>query len=313
MTILQESRLSMYFGFKDFQVGYTTITNALPNYSANSTIFLNTIPLIQNVAEQQKMSKKGIAVNKNLLKENLIVITADYARKLSAYAKFTNNTVLAKEVSFTVSKLKQAPDTAVKDYAQIVYDRAQPIAKILAPYGITAASQTELLTAITNYNNTIGKPVAGKVELSQYTKQLVELFKTAENALANMDLAVEIVRLTQPNFYNGYKSARKVIVMGTGTLSVNGLVTDATSGEPIKGATVLFSLENANALTKGSKSLNTSSVTKKTADKGGFKIKSLPAGTYNATVKKVGYTDQIVTVYINDGEMSEVNVSIAKN
>lgn len=313
MTILQESRLSMYFGFKDFQANYTAITNPLPNYSANSTIFLNTIPLLQNVAEQQKMSKKGIAENKNLLKEKLIITTADYARKLSAYAKFTNNPILAKEVSFTESKLKQVPDTAVKDYAQIVYDRAQPIVGTLATYGITAATQTALLAAIVSYNNSIGKPIAGKVESSQYTKQLVTLFNTAETALSNMDAAVEIVRLSQPNFYNGYKSARKVIVMGTGSLSVNGLVTDAESGEPIKGVTVLFSLDSANTLVKGSKSLNSSVVTKKTADKGGFKIKSLPAGTYNVTVKKVGYTDQIVTVYVNDGEMSDVNVSIAKN
>jgi hypothetical protein len=171
MTNQQESRLSMYFTFRDYQVPYTVITNALPNYSANSTIFLNTIPQIQSISEQQKMSKKGLADGKNQLKDTLIVMTADYARKLSAYAKFTNNPTLAQEVKFSEGKLKQVADTAVKDYAQIVYDRAQPIVASLATYGITAATQTSLLNAITAYNASIGKPGVVRTERIQATKQ----------------------------------------------------------------------------------------------------------------------------------------------
>ncbi|MHB9019792.1 MAG: carboxypeptidase-like regulatory domain-containing protein [Minisyncoccota bacterium] len=308
MTSPQESRLSMYLTFKEYQAPYTTITNALPNYPANSTILLNTIPQIQAIAEQQKMSKKGITDGKNSLKESLIVTAADYARKLGAYAKFTNNATLAQEVKFTESKLRQVADTAVKDYAQIVYDRAQPIVASLATYGITAATQTALLAAITAYNASIGKPGAGRSEGTQITKQLVALFKTADTALANMDAAVEIVRLTQVNFYNGYKSARKVIETGAGSLSVKGMVTDAKTGAPLKGVTVSFALDGGMAKAKAAN--NKPDVVKKTADKGGFNIKSLPAGTYQVTLKKVGYADQVVTISVNDGEMTELNISL---
>ena len=307
MTGPQESRFSMYLTFKEYQAPYTTITNALPNYTANSTIFLNTILQIQAISEQQKMSKKGITVGKNSLKESLIVTAADYSRKLGAYAKFTNNATLEQEVKFTASKLKQVADTAVKDYAQIVYDRAQPIVASLATYGITAATQTALLAAITAYNASLGKPGAGRSEGTKTTKQLVALFKTADTALANMDTAVEIVRLTQVSFYNGYKSARKVIETGVGRLSVKGMVTDANTGEPVKGVTVTFTLEGGLAKAKGASSKP--DVVKKTADKGGFNIKSLPSGTYQVTLKKAGYADQVITVSVNDGEMTELNVS----
>lgn len=310
MTNPQESRLSMYLTFKDYQAPYTTITNALPNYSANSTIFLNTIPQIQALSEQQKMSKKGITDGKNSLKENLIVMAADYARKLGAYAKFTNNATLAQEVKFTESKLRQVADTAVKDYAQIVYDRAQPIVASLATYGITAATQTTLASAITAYNASIGKPGAGRSEGTQITKQLATLFKTADAALANMDAAVEIVRLTQVNFYNGYKSARKVIETGVGTLSVKGMVTDAQTGAPVKGVTVSFSLDGGLSKAKGATS--TPDVVKKTADKGGFNIKSLASGTYQVTLKKAGYADQVITASVNDGEMTIVDAKLDK-
>lgn len=311
MTNQQESRLSMYLTFRDFQASYTAITNPLPNYTTNSTTFVNTIPQIQAIAEQQKISKKGITDIKNNLKETLIVMTADYARKLGVYAKFTNNATLAQEVKFSESKLRQIADTAVKDYAQIVYDRAQTNVAALATYGITAATQTTLLNAINAYNASIGKPGVSRNESGQNTKQLEALFKTADAALANMDAAVEIVRLTQVA-YNSYKNARKVIETGIGSLAVKGLVTDAVSGEPLKGVTLSFSLEGNNGLAKAAKAA-TESVVKKTAEKGGFNIKTLPSGMYSVTIKKVGYVDQVVTVAVADGDLTELNVQLSKN
>lgn len=312
MTNQQESRLSMYLTFRDFQASYTAITNPLPNYTTNSTTFVNTIPQIQAIAEQQKISKKGVTDNKNNLKETLIVMTADYARKLGVYAKFTNNATLAQEVKFSESKLRQIADTAVKDYAQIVYDRAQTNVAALATYGITAATQTTLLNAINAYNASIGKPGVSRNESGQNTKQLEALFKTADAALANMDAAVEIVRLTQVAFYNSYKNARKVIETGIGSLAVKGLVTDAVSGEPLKGVTLSFSLEGNNGLAKAAKAA-TESVVKKTAEKGGFNIKTLPSGMYSVTIKKVGYVDQVITVAVADGDLTELNVQLSKN
>ena len=311
MTNQEESRLSMYLTFKDFQASYTAITNPLPNYSANSTIFLNIIPQIQMYSQLQKTSKKGVTEGKNQLRENLIVTAADYFRKLGTYAKFTNNATLAQEVKITESKLRQAPDTAVKDYAQIAYDRAQTNVAALASYGITAATQTSFLAAISAYNATIGKPGVSRTESGQTTKQLKALFKTADTALANMDAAVEIVRLTQVNFYNGYQKARKIIYTGIGSLAVKGMVTDAACGEPLKGVTVSFSLDGAAVKAKA---INAKpDVVKKTAEKGGFNIKTLPAGIYAVTIKKNGFADQVTTIAVSDGEMSELNVQLSKS
>lgn len=311
MTNQEESRLSMYLTFKDYQAGYTAITNPLPNYSANSTIFLNTIPQIQVYSQLQKTSKKGVTDNKNTLKDSLIVLTADYFRKLGAFAKFTNNATLAQEVNVSEGKLKQVADTAVKDYGQIAYDRAQTNLAALAAYGITAATQTALLNNITSYNASLGKPGVSRTESGQTTKQLKALFKTADAALANMDAAVEIVRLTQPNFYAGYQKARKIIYTGIGSLAVKALVTDASSGEPIKGVTVSFSINGVAAKAKDAN--GKPDLVKKTAEKGGFNVKTLPAGVYHVTIKKNGYADQVTTVAISDGEMSELNVQLTKN
>lgn len=311
MTNQEESRLSMYLKFKDFQAGYTAITSPLPNYSANSTIFLNAIPQIQAYSQLQKTSKKGVTAGKNQNKETLIVMTADYFRKLTVFAKFTNNTTLADEVKITEGKLRQVADTAVKDYAQIAYDRAQANLASLATYGISAATQTTLQAAISAYNASIGKPGASRTESGKNTQQLKALFKTVDTALANMDAAVEIVRLTQPDFYKAYHNARKVVYTGTGSLAVKALVTDAATGEPLKGVMVSFSLDGAAVKTKAASAKP--DLVKKTAEKGRFNIKTMPAGIYIVTLNKNGYADHTTTIAVSDGEMSELNVQLTKN
>jgi len=45
---------------------------------------------------------------------------------------------------------------------------------------------------------------------------------------------------THANFYNGYKTARKIIETGTSSLSLKGVITDAATGEPLKGVTINF-------------------------------------------------------------------------
>lgn len=137
------------------------------------------------------------------------------------------------------------------------------------------------------------------------------MFKTAETALANMDAAVEIVRVSQPAFYTGYKNARKVVETGIGSLAVKGLVTDAATGELIKGASLSFVLDGNGTKVK---SANTAeAIVKKTAEKGGFNIKSLPAGMYTVTIKKVGYAEQVATVAVADDELAEVDIQLVKN
>jgi len=312
MTYRQENRLSMYLSFKDFHSAYTAITDPLPNYATNTALFVKTILEIQGIAEQQKTSKKGFTDVKNKNRELLVVTAADYARKLGVYAKFANNAVLAQQIRFSKSKIRNAPDTAVRDYAQIVYDRAQAHIIDLEAYGISVNSQTALLRAISDYNAVIGKPGANRTEGGQITRQLENLFKAADTALASMDAAVEIVRLTQPEFYISYKNARKIISTRASSLAVKGSVIDALSSKPIKGASLSFSVDSGNGLAKGAVK-STVSVVKKSAEKGGFKIKSIPSGMYLLLVKKTGYADHMATVAIADGELMKLDIQLSKN
>lgn len=302
MTSKEEDRLIMFLTLCRYLVNYPEITIKLPNFATNFQIFNNAVLDIQKNAEEQKFSMKGITQVKNQLKEDLTVLTADYVRKLGAYAKFNHNTPLADEVNVSESKLRQMADAVIKTYSQQIYNLTQPLVAQLAEYGIDAEKQTKLAGLIEAYNQSLGTPGVERSESAQLTKQRNALFTTAETALENIDTAVEIIKLTQVDFYNGYKSARKVIERGAGTLAVKGFVSDAQTGAATKGVSVSFCIDGQTDVV----------LKKKTADKGGFTVKNLAAGVYKVCFKKNGYAEQTVTVVVNSREMTNLKISLQK-
>lgn len=310
MTSEQESRFSMQLVTRDFLIVNAPITATLPNYAGFFTAVNNGITQIQVIREQQEFDKTGIAVNKTQLKTSLISLAIDVSRKVVAYATIANNSILLKEVKYTESDLKKSADTILKDRCQVIYDRANSNLAALATYGVTAAILTNLLNALTAYNTSIPKPRLGIADKKLATEQLAALLKSVDDNLAKIDALVEIVRITQANFYSGYKTARKIVETGVGSLSAKGKITDSVSGAGLKGATITFTSET------GARNAKTGNafvpVVKKSADLGGFNIKTLPEGSYNVTITKPGYKDAIVTVYVTNGELSVVDVVMEK-
>jgi hypothetical protein len=261
------------------------------------------------IIETQAADISGTTADKNVLKEDLIVPAADTARKLVAFAKLTNNQKLQKEISYTDSDLRRMPNAILPDTAKLIYDRAQVNLPLMVNYLVTVETQTVLLKAITDYKLVMVSPRVEKVSQVQTTKQLSELFVAGDKALANMDAVVEIVRVSQPYFYMGYKLARKVIESGNTKLTVKGLVTDAQTGDPVKGVILSFWLDGDAMKTTAT---GEPSLMKKTATKGGFNVNSLAAGTYKVILQKVGYAEQSQTIFVNDGELTTMNVQLTK-
>jgi hypothetical protein len=308
MTTNQEVKLNMYLAVRNFVIANETITKELPNFTTSYAILLNTIGEIQAIAELQKVDKKGLAIAKNKLKKTLITMAADNSRKISAFAKFTGDNKLFNETKFSESDFVRMSDVALKDYMQIVYNKVEANIGSLAEYGVTPDSQKIFNDTIVSYNALLSTPRTGIAEKSKATKKLAVLFATADSAVENMDFAVGIIKLKQPDFFNGYTTSRKLVDTSAGNLALKATATDLKNGEPVKG--VLFTFKNDGM--KGTNSGGNGEISKKTAEKGSFYIKSMPAGNYKVLVQKPGYKDQEVSVSISDGERSDLNVVLEK-
>lgn len=309
MKTKQENRFSMYLAVADFCEKHTGITATLPNFSINLSELKTTNEQIHGIVKTQAANITGTTAGKTNARENLIVLTADTSRKLVAYATLNKNQELATEIKYTESYLRHLPDTTLAVVPKLIYERAQDHLAALAVYMVTPETQAALLQAMDDYMLAMTAPRIKKVALGQAVKQLEALFAAGDEALAAMDVVVEIVRLTAPDFYAGYKLVRKIVESGSGKLAVKGLVTETLSGEPVPGVTISFWPDGDVLKTAAT---GEASLVKKSAPKGGFNVSSLPAGTYRVSLQKPGYAEQTLTVFVNDGELTTVDVKLAK-
>lgn len=306
MNSKQEIKLTMYLSANGFMVSHLEETKDLPDFTKNLDEFGRTISDIQSVAEVQKTDKKGLTVQKRVFREKLRSDALDASFKLNAFARFTGNIPLQSEVSMTKSKLNRATDTGLRDYARIIYDRAQASLNELAPYGITSSTQEQFLNAIENYNASISGPRLGITEKTQATDLLTAYFEKADLLLDNLDAAIGIIRLSNPQFVNGYESARRLVTTGKTYMSLKALAVDLLTGALIQGANFSF-VHNGN----GNGSAN-GKFMKKTADKGIFFLKNIPEGIYQVKISKPGYKEKETSVVISDSKMAELKVELEK-
>ena len=305
MTRPQESQFNMFQGVDGYLTPNSELTKDLPEFPENLVTFRNNITEIHRISELQNFDKTGFAREKKQLRQVLQLLAWDNSQKLSAYARLTNNEVLLKEVRFTKSDLKEANETLLKDYAKMVYDRAQSNLGSLGAYGITEETQTVLINSINSFNASVIKPRLGITEKSDATRQLAVLFKETGIVLEKIDSVINILMLKQPNFYNRYKEIRRVVVTGTGSVALKAKAVQLPGGTPLKGVKFTFKPD-------GGMITGTGELSKKTADKGIFYLKSIPEGTYKVKITRTGFKEKEVTVSVVPGEMAQVYVELEK-
>ena len=311
MNAYQRVKLTMYLVVRDYLAAFAAITAAIPNLSVYITSYLASILQIQVLAEQQMLDKKGSTGYKTSIKKSLITQAVDISSKVYAYAKYTNNMLLMSEVKATSSQLSHLADVDLKSAAQAIYDLTQTNIAALAPYGLTAATQTSYQNAINLFVSNLTKPRLTIADHKQITQQLAALFDATDATLLNMKILVNTQKISQPNFYNGFHGAMKLNRTDKSSVSLKALAIDYDTKEPIQGVSFVFKLDyEASQIIKPAVPYE---IEKLTAEKGGFRIKSMPDGVYQVRVYKIGYQEQNITVVVNSDQLTVVKVELKRN
>lgn len=308
MTNQQENYLKMQ-GTLDMSFdNYTDIVSNLPMFMSSKEKIKTSTQKINVLAVEQNNNKLGITAVKNSFKIKLHQITIETNSKLTPYAAFTGDIQLQKDCARCASKIKELSALALGHYAQLIYNKAQIHLKNLADYNINESTQQELLTTINAYLNSLSEAKLKQNQQVQITQQIKAQFIIIKEALATMDKSVEIVRHTHPEFYAHYKKARHIVNHGKGSLAISGVVTDAHTGEPLKGVQITFSEIN-----NSSRKIGSNVLVKKSAEKGQFRIKNLPPGEYAITAEKNGYIQHVATLVVAEGQKQKLNIQLAMN
>ena len=310
MTSKQNSIQKMSLSTVVYLVPCTVQIALIPNFSALLTTVQSLNTQLQVAQELQEFNKSGFAENKNLVRLSLINLAIDVVRRVVVYATNTSNTVLRAEMNYTESGLKRSSDMDLKAQCLVIYDRANTNATVLASYGITAVMLAGLQTAITNFITAIPKVRVGGTDTNQSTQQIEFLFQSLADTYTKMDVGVEMLKISQPNFYNEYKKVRKIINTSPLSLALKAQAQDAMTGEAL--ANVTFRFVPAGNILKSGSTGGAKPLVKKTATKGGLKQRNMAEGAYHVVISKLGYKDKTETVNIINGETTMVEVMLDK-
>ncbi|WP_320052254.1 carboxypeptidase-like regulatory domain-containing protein [uncultured Acetobacteroides sp.] len=310
MTNPQENSYEMQITIRDFLGNKKTITDLLPNFGPLYTQYCGNLLQIGLIKEKKSASTAGVSEKKEKIKTSLINKTFDIANKTMVFAKMVENPVLANEVKCTESILSHIKDGKLIDRANLIYSRASANLEPLKEYGVTADGLKELKSAIGLMETTIPSTRIERNEAVALTQQLKALFSANEAILEKIDLLMQLVRLSHPEFYTGYKSNRKLPSKKSTTLSLTAKVTSAVNGEPLKGARIVLTPVAKPGIATAAKS--SKPVEKKTATKGMLRIKNLPEGVYQVTIEKAGFATVTQTVSITDGKMTTLHIKMEK-
>lgn len=308
MNNLQESTVSMSVGVINFLDKNAAIFSILPGSEPLFTKFKVNKDLILVLREQQEVGKKGIRDNKEMLRAVLVDKAYDISRKTEVYATFANNLILAKEVHYSETMLAKSTDSKLESRSLIIYDKAKANIANLAPYGVTNDDLISLKNAMELFSAAVPTTRTSTTEKKLITDKLARLFMENEGILEKIDLLVEIVRLSKPDFYKSYKDNRMIIRTGRSSMALIATATDAVTGKGFKGVKFTFIQEDVN----GTETRRTDTLVKITSPKGKFQVKNMTEGPYLVLVEKPGLKSLELHINKAAGDRIKLDVKLEK-
>jgi hypothetical protein len=301
MINLQERKLQMYLTLRALLRAYPEVLAKLPNGEEYLEALDAVIQSIQNNIELKQKGTKTMDDQQKLQKAQLKSRILEDSVKLKAYANRQSDTPLIEFCSITDTKLGKMYDTEFAVHAKSLYGYIGEALPNLTRYQLTDETQTSLLDLITGFeliNPALSNAKGGYKNLSG---NLIENFKEGDAIVAKLDIEVEMIKSTDTQVYNLYRTKRKVDYRSD-TNDLVGHIYDAETGAGLPNTTLTFSQNDSTA----------TPIVKTSADKGGFQQKTIAPGKYTVTVTKIGYLTQTLPITIMGDDQFSLDVKLVK-
>lgn len=254
---------------------------------------------IDSYKEQQATDITGLRKQKDNYRKTALQKAVEISHTIQVYAKKSGNEVLANEIYYTESTLKNMSDNDLDTTLAVIYKSTDANKDKLASYGITPMKITDFKAAADAFKVAIGTPKGGTLGRKQSTDQLTVLFDAEMSTIDDVDSMMDGFKFSNPALYNEYQNNRKINYI-SGSLMVNASITDAETGTGLPGVKMEFMLDQTLVLEKT------------TGVAGGMNVKSLAPGIYIVKLSKIGYVTQQVQLNVAGDKLVTLNVSMAK-
>jgi len=268
---------------------------------------------------------RTLNATRDLLRVRATPITLQLSAALVALGTIDEDPSILDEASFSPSLLKRFSDPNFVQKTQKILSLCNAHKAALAIYHVTSDMIESYETLTGDLSNSARAVVDARAEKKQITREIDTTLKENDSVIARIAIIVETLKEAHPVFYEIFRNASHVANAPGSTLSANGSVVDADSGEgiakcrlKITGYTPLLDPPEAvkeNEVLKKSTTQSMTELTKSvkyTSPNAAFRFRNLPAGTYEITAYLAGYNEVKTTFYVNTGITAELFIKLPK-
>ncbi len=172
--------------------------------------FIEVTNQIGSTHEAQLSYSKGLTLAKEDLRQLLLAHMTDIVKRIKAYTVVTGNHALLTDANYTRSDLYKMPQNTLSDACHKIIQICGNHLTDLVDYGITQVILDETNNKLTAYTSVLPetkKVIAGR---KVATQELKNKFDEADKILKKIDVLIEIISLSEPEFYQGYKNLRLI-------------------------------------------------------------------------------------------------------
>ena len=213
MNKKQRNYFRMFIGTQEFLDNETTTWTSIKRIVFYKNDLDEIIARIITKSEDAG-SMIGIGNRKETLKSIIAVKGSSLSGAMQAFAYDNGDTDLAEKVKATKSDIHKMKEEDLGDYIHMLAETTNDNLKVLADFGVSKETLTEIKTTMEEYKALIGKPRS--ILNSKYVAlDAVDQLFDEGNALLKdkMDNMMLMFRESNSGFYNGYERARTIVDM----------------------------------------------------------------------------------------------------
>ena len=292
-TNIQEQELNRTHAVLQYlKANQTTVNAFLPLKLKQSELKLH-LQKYDEVASKAFKTTTGFTKDKAEFKKQTGLFYEAICATTLSFLLETKNLDLAANFKVTKRKITGLPDGEVLPLISFLNGLIQthllPLPHF-ALYQITSDTLAEGLELAQKFNHSIARAATEKAQISAERKAKAAIVKELKNDIADMALLFSRYRTTDPSFYNGFKSAKKINHIGIRHNVIKGQI--STGGQPLSHTLITCT---------GQKKTATSTLT------GEYALARIRAGNREITCTHPNYPPQTKVIKIVKGRTLEVN------
>ncbi|MFZ1322883.1 MAG: hypothetical protein WAT71_15105 [Ignavibacteria bacterium] len=210
----QKNKFTMYEAVTAYLGENNLLFSDNEEFTDHLNSFRATVSVIAIMEDERSKSITGKTKNKLISRKTVTDEALAVAGAIYAYAKKSGNVTLMESVNPRKSKYDRFRENVLVIELNFIKDKAIENSQALERYGISADKLSQFTDNITAFSNAIGARAAGGAAKSSATKTLFTRFNEAGDILDSIDRLMEIYRVSNNEFYQGYKSARVIWDLG---------------------------------------------------------------------------------------------------